>query len=105
VISSASMREIGGDSSFTPVVTRVHRLPFSGTVQFDVYFFNLSDPRAVPVTSRMVPIADLFYKRLGEIDPQVFRLKDLIQELKTTNEIASPFSLLTERPFTSFTAA
>jgi TIR domain len=83
VISSASMREIGGDFSFTPVVTRVQRLPFSGSVQFDVYFFNLSDPRAVPVTSRMVPTVDLFYKRVGEIDPEAFRLKDLIQELTT----------------------
>jgi hypothetical protein len=77
------MREIVGDSSFTPVVTRVRRLPFSGTVQFDVYFLNLSDPRAVPVTSRMVPMADLFYKRIGEIELQTFRLKDLIQELTT----------------------
>jgi hypothetical protein len=81
VISSASMREIGGDLSFTPVVTRVQRLPFSGSVQFDVYFLNLSDPRAVPVTSRMIPLAELFHKRIGEIDPQTFPLKDLIREL------------------------
>lgn len=43
VICWAAMREIGGDCCFTPVVTRVQRLPFAGTVQFDVHFFNLSD--------------------------------------------------------------
>jgi hypothetical protein len=81
VISSASMREIGGDFSFTPIVTRVRLAPFSGILQFDVYFFNLSDPRAVLAMSRMVPVSDLFYKRLGDIDPQALRLKDLLQEL------------------------
>jgi hypothetical protein len=83
VISLASMREIDGDSSFTPVVTRVQRLPFSGTVQFDIYFLNLADPRALPVTSRMIPMADLFHKRIGEIDLEACRLTDLIQELTT----------------------
>jgi hypothetical protein len=83
VISAAAMREIDGDSSFTPVVTRVQRLPFSGTVQFDIYFFNLADPRAGPVTSRMIPMAELFHKRMGEIDPQTCRLTDLIHELTT----------------------
>jgi hypothetical protein len=81
IISSAAMREIDGELSFTPVVTRVQRLPFSGTIQFDLYFLNVSDPRALPVTSRMVPIADLFCKRIGEIEPQALLLKDLIQEL------------------------
>ena len=81
VVCSASMREMGGESSYTPVVTRVQRLPFAGTVQFDLLFLNLSDPRALLVTSRMVPVANLFHKRLGQIDPETFRLKDLIQEL------------------------
>jgi hypothetical protein len=81
VIGWAPMREIGGDSTYTPVVTRAQRLPFAGTVQFDLYFFNLSDPRAVPVTSRMVPISEVFHKRLSEIDPQTLPLRDLVQEL------------------------
>ena len=42
VIGWAPMQEIDGDSRYTPVVTRVQRLPFAGTVQFDLYFFNLS---------------------------------------------------------------
>jgi hypothetical protein len=89
VIPSTSMRETGGDSSFTPVVTGVQRLPFSGTVQFDVFFFNLSDPRAVLVTTRMIPIADVFCKRMGEIDPNTLRLTELINELttKTRNRV------------------
>jgi hypothetical protein len=98
VIGPAAMREIGGDFSFTPVVTRVERQPFNGTVQFDVYFLNLSDPRAVSVTSRMVAMEDLFYKRVGEIDPQTFRLKDLIQELAARKRNRVPILTLDGGP-------
>jgi hypothetical protein len=94
VICWAAMREIGGDGCFTPVVTRVQRLPFSGTVQFDVHFFNLSDPRAVLVTSRMVSISELFHKRLGDVNPQTLRLKDVVQELTIQRRNRLP--LLTE---------
>jgi hypothetical protein len=81
VIGWATMREIGGDSCYTPIVTRARRLPFAGTVQFDLYFCNLSDPRAVPVASRMTPIDKVFHRRLNEINPQTLRLKDLVQDL------------------------
>ena len=50
-------------------------------MQFDIYFYNLSDPRAVPVTSKMIPTGDFFFKNLGEIDPQSLKLKDLVGEL------------------------
>jgi hypothetical protein len=69
IIRWTPMREVGGDADFTPVLSRVRRVPFGGTVQVDLYFYNLSDPRAVPVTSRMIPIGDFFYKKLGDIDP------------------------------------
>jgi hypothetical protein len=63
------------------VLSRIRRVPFAGSVQFDVHFYNLSDPRAVPVTSRMIPLNDFFYKSLGQIDPQSLKLKDLVKEL------------------------
>jgi hypothetical protein len=81
VISSTAMREIDGDASFTPIVTRVHRQPFGGTVQFDIYFFNLSDPRSILVTSRMTPISNIFYKRVGDVELGAIHLKNLIEEL------------------------
>jgi hypothetical protein len=90
VISTASLREVGGDASFTPVVARVQRQPFDGTVQFDFYLLNLSDPRAVPVSSRMIPIDAVFYKRMGEIDAQAVRLKDLLAELTKTRRNRVP---------------
>ncbi len=80
-ISSISMREIDGDSTFTPVVTRIQRLPFSGIIQFDIYFFNLSDPRAVIVTSCMRPIDDVFCWKISDIDPSTYLLKDIIEHL------------------------
>lgn len=82
VIRWTPVREVGGDSEFTPVLSRIRRVPFAGSIQFDLYFYNLSDPRAVPVTSRMIPIDDFFYKKLGEIDPGSVRLKVLVDELE-----------------------
>jgi hypothetical protein len=81
VIRWTPIREIGGDSDFTPVLSRIRRVPFGGSVQFDIYFYNLSDPRAMPVTSRMIPAGDFFYKNLSEVDPQSLKLKDLVEEL------------------------
>lgn len=78
IIRWTPVRQIGGDAEFTPVLSRIRRVPFSEVVQFDLYFYNLSDPRAVPVTSRMIPIGEFFYKNLGEIKPESFRLKDLV---------------------------
>lgn len=81
IIRWTPVKEIGGDSDFTPVLSRIRRVPFGGSVQFDIYFYNLSDPRAVPVTSRMIPISDFFYKILDESNSKLLKLKELIQEL------------------------
>lgn len=81
VIRLTPIREIGGDAEFIPVVTRIKRDSFGGNVQFDLQLYNLSDPRAVPVTSKMISMVDVFYKSLGDIDPQSLKLKDLVQEL------------------------
>jgi hypothetical protein len=68
IIRWTPIREVGGESEFTPILSRVRRLPFAGRVEFDVYFYNLSDPRAVPVTSRMIPTGDFFCKELGKFN-------------------------------------
>jgi hypothetical protein len=81
VIRWTPMKEVGGNAEFTPVLSRIRRVPFSRSVQFDLYFYNLSDPRAVSVTSRMIKKADFFFKNLGEVEPQSFKLKDLVEEL------------------------
>lgn len=81
VIRWTPLREIGGESEFTPVLSRIRRKPFGGSVQFDVYFYNLSDPRAMPVTAKMIPAGDFFHKKLGEVDPASLRLRDLVSEL------------------------
>ena len=104
VIGWTPMREIGGDCRYTPVVTRAQRLPFAGSVQFDLYFFNLSDPRAMPVTSRMIPIGEVSHKRLSEINPQTLRLRDLSKSSRSSGAIAFPSSARRAHPCTSFTA-
>lgn len=83
VIRCTPIREASGDSDYTPVLTRIKPMPYGRTVQFDIYFYNLSDPRAVPVTSKMIPIGNFFHKKLGpgQVDPQTLKLTDLITEL------------------------
>lgn len=81
VIRWTSIREVGGDSDYTPVLSRIKPMPYVGSVQFDIYFYNLSDPRAVPVTSKMIPVGEFFCKKLGEINPDSLKLTELITEL------------------------
>jgi hypothetical protein len=76
------LREADRDADYTPVVSRIKSRPYSAAVQFDVYFYNLRDRRTIPVATEMVPISDLFYKQIGQIDPESLKLKDLISELK-----------------------
>jgi hypothetical protein len=81
VIRLTSLKQIGGDVEYTPVLSRVRRAPSGRSLQFDFYFYNLADPRAVPVTSRMISIGDFFYKDLGKIAPEKLKLRDLVEEL------------------------
>lgn len=78
VIRWTPLREADGNADYTPVLSRIKSRPYLGTVQFDVYFYNLSDPRAIPVTSKMMPLSDLFYKQIGKIDPEALKLIDLV---------------------------
>ena len=83
VIRWTPIKDAGGDSDYTPVLSRIKPMPYGRTVQFDIYFYNLSDPRAVPVTAKMIPIGDFFHMKLGpgQIDPQTMQLTALISDL------------------------
>lgn len=83
IIRWTPVREVNGESEYTPVLTRIKSKPYDRTLQFDLYFYNLSDPQGIPVTSRMTPLTNFFHKKLGEIEPQKYSLVDLIKELKT----------------------
>jgi hypothetical protein len=82
IIRWTPLREADGQAEFTPVLSRIKRIPFSKTVQFDIYFYNLADPRAVPATSRMIAKADFFYKEVGKAAPDSFKLGELVRELE-----------------------
>lgn len=82
VIRWTPLREVGGDREFTPVLSRVRRAPLGQSVYFDLYFYNLADPRAIPVTSKMIPVDKLFYKNLGQIDLATFTLRQLVGEME-----------------------
>lgn len=83
VIRHARLRQVGGDAEFTPVLSRVKSLTFgkNKSTLFDIYFYNLSDPRAVPVESKMIRMGDFFYKNLARVNPESLKLLDLLDEL------------------------
>jgi hypothetical protein len=83
VICWAPLRKVGSESDFIPVISRTRVLPFAGVMQFGIYFYNLSDPQAVPVTHRMLRTGDFLAKSLGQISPESVMLKDLLRELAT----------------------
>ena len=98
VIRWTHMREVGGDSDFTPVLSRVKRVPFGGSVQFDLYFYNLSDPRAVPVASKMIPKGEFFYKKLDQVRPEALKLTDIVKELNQQGLNRIPFFNAEDNP-------
>jgi hypothetical protein len=81
VISMTPMREVGGEAEYTPVLSRVSRLP-DDVVHFDLYLLNLSDPNAVPVAARMIPAGKFFFKNIDQLNPQTLKLRDLVNELE-----------------------
>ena len=58
----ASCRESDGDRSYTPIVSRMLRLPSASKVQFDLYFFDLSNPRSIVVTTRMIDLPNIYWR-------------------------------------------
>ena len=82
IVRQSPLRDVSGESDYTPVLSRVKRMPFAKIVQFDLYFYNLSDPQAVLATSRMIPLDKFFYKNLGLATPETINLKELVSELK-----------------------
>ena len=90
VIRHAPLRTSQGQREFTPVVTRTSRLPFAGVMRFDIYFYDLSDPSAMPVTSRMLEMGEFFSKNMGQIDPESVILKELRAELNELNRNRLP---------------
>jgi hypothetical protein len=83
VIRQARLRKVGGLAEFTPVLSRVKNLAFgkNKSSTFDIFFYNLSDPRAVSVESRMIKMGDFFYKSLARVNPESLKLLDLLDEL------------------------
>jgi hypothetical protein len=75
-----SFTEVNGDSIYTPIVTRMRRIPAEGRVQFDIYFFELSNPQSITVSERMIEISSIYLKRFNETTKNM-RLRDLRDEM------------------------
>lgn len=81
VIRWAPLRKVGGEADFTPVLSRSRRLSFADVMQFDIYFYNLSDPHTILAASRMLRAGEFLSWNLGQISPESVMLTDVIDEL------------------------
>ncbi len=98
VVRPAPLRSANGDAEFTPALSRTQRLPSAKVIQFDIYFYNLTDPRAVPVTSRMLAVTDVYLKNIGPTGPNAIKLGGLLDELKAQGKNRVPLVDAQMRP-------
>jgi hypothetical protein len=84
------MPAVGDGRLYSPVVTRVRKIPTLGSLQFDVYFypFNLLD--ATPVQSRMVRRQDMLC-RVATPEVGDVMVMDLLRELDEHQYSRMPF--------------
>lgn len=82
VVKNATIRQVDGTQEYTPVMSRVKYLAFENNSQFDIYFYNLNDPRALPVSSQMIHLKDMFVKKVGKVKSEAIKLKDLVEEIE-----------------------
>jgi len=92
-----SLKEADGDRSYTPIVTRMRRIPSEGRVQFDLYFFELSNPRSVTVSARMIDLPSVYLKRLDNITRSL-KLVDLRNEMSRLDKERLPILTEDDRP-------
>jgi hypothetical protein len=57
------------------------KVPAERIANFDFYFYDLSDPRAVPAASRMIPKDHLYAIRIGQVRPEEILLGKLLDDL------------------------
>jgi hypothetical protein len=82
LIRPESVQQEGGDEAFVPVLSRVMQIPSDRIANFDFYFYDLSDPRATPATTRMIHKDHVSSIRIGKTRPEEINLRWLIRDLK-----------------------
>jgi hypothetical protein len=98
VVKAVTLRASGAEAEYTPVVTSMRRVFIDKIAEFEICFYNLSDPRGIPVILRMVPTQKLVYKSYADISHQ--KLSLLIDELEERSKSRLPvFGALGEAKF------
>jgi hypothetical protein len=93
-----SLAEINGDSIYTPIVTRMRRIPAEGRAQFDIYFFELSNPQSITVSERMIEVSNVYLKVFNETTKNM-KLRDLRDEMDGNGKERLPIVGADRRPF------
>jgi hypothetical protein len=92
-----SFTEMNGDSIYTPIVTRMRRIPAERRAQFDINFIELSNPQSITVSERMIEASNIYLKILTE-QTRNMRLRDLRDEMSGNDKERLPFVGEDRRP-------
>jgi len=90
VIREAHLKEVDGDREYTPVLSRIRRIPSRRMVELDIYFYYLTDPRGVSVITIMSPNGSFFTKNLGQFRAEMIKLDKLIEEMESLGKNRVP---------------
>jgi hypothetical protein len=90
LIREAHLKEVDGEREYTPVLSRIRRIPLLRVIELDIYFYYLADPRGVSVTSIMIPNGNFFTKNLGQLRMDTIKLDKLIEEIESLGKNRVP---------------
>lgn len=76
---------------YQPVLSRIQRNPGAGKMYFDVYFYNISDLRGIPVKDEMMTYDQIFSINMDEVPPDELLLSNLVKELDRSGRNRIPF--------------
>jgi hypothetical protein len=91
ILRSSPLMAVDRKAEYIPIVSRIRTVPAEEKLQFDIYFYNLSDPRGISVSKKMVPVDNIYLKHLSEIDPSKLTLTDLLREMSGEKRARVPF--------------
>lgn len=81
IIKSESIKSKSDSELYTPILTFIKQMPYKDIVQYSVGFYNLSDPRAISVVSRMMLKDNFYYRNMSDLNNGEIKLIDLIMDL------------------------
>lgn len=92
IIRHATMQSADLKAGYIPIVGRIRDVALKKLLQFEIYFYNLSDPRAVDAAKKMVPIEKMYFRVVDDDrDIEKITLSQFLDDLEGRGLNRVPF--------------